>query len=234
MALFDQSAATYDEWCSTDIGSFVDELEKQLIYKLAAPQEGEKALDLGCGTGIYSVWLAKMGLDVTGVDISKEMLSKAKEKVAEEKLNIEFVLADIHGLPFEDHTFDLVVSNITLEFVDDPQKVVSEVLRVLKPGGRFVCGFIGKESVWGKKYKKQGEEKENSVFAHATFFTPMAVKKLSEISPEKIEYGLYVSAEEFENKKQALKLEQERAKESDEREAGYFACMWKKPPSSIV
>lgn len=228
MALFDKSAATYDLWCSTDIGSLVDELEKNIIYKLANPQKNEKALDLGCGTGIYTIWLSKMGLEVTGVDISTEMLSKAKEKVRLENLKTHFILADIHELPFDDNTFDLVVSNVTLEFVEDPKKVVNEVFRVLKKGGRFVCGFIGKESAWGKKYMKQGKENKDSVFANATFFSPTTAKTLSDILPEKIEYGLYFAPEEFVNKQQALKLESERAKARNEMDAGYFALMWRK------
>lgn len=80
MALFDQEASTYDNWYNTPLGSFVDRLEKELIAKSAQPQAGEKALDLGCGTGIFTIWLAKQGLDVTGIDLSSEMLAKAREK----------------------------------------------------------------------------------------------------------------------------------------------------------
>lgn len=132
MALFDQEASTYDNWYNTPLGSFVDRLEKELIAKSAQPQAGEKALDLGCGTGIFTIWLAKQGLDVTGIDLSSEMLAKAREKAQRQDLAIHWIQADINRLPFDRETFDLVIGNIVLEFVENPEKVVAEALRVLK------------------------------------------------------------------------------------------------------
>lgn len=60
MALFDQKAATYDEWCATPLGKFVDAIEKGAMKEVARPQEKESALDLGCGTGAFSYWLMYM------------------------------------------------------------------------------------------------------------------------------------------------------------------------------
>lgn len=224
MALFDASAATYDDWCKTELGSFVDQLEKKIVEKLAVPVKGEKALDLGTGTGIYALWLVEKGLAVTGVDVSMGMLEKAKIK----NPHATFICSDIHALPFEDETFDLVVCNIALEFVTDPKKVIAEVFRVLKKNGRFVCGFIGKESSWGEQYIKKGKEKADSVFASATFFTPDSVKQLTNVLPEKIEYGLYIGPNEFQGKSQAEQVEKERAETSKGQHAGYFAVRWRK------
>ncbi|XJZ26920.1 class I SAM-dependent methyltransferase [Bacillota bacterium Lsc_1132] len=228
MALFDLSASTYDSWCSTEIGSFVDHLEKDVIFQLALPQKGECALDLGCGTGIYSIWLARMGLKVTGIDTSLNMLEIAKEKSAAASLDIDFIQADIHQLPFADETFDLIVGNIVLEFVDEPQQVMKEVFRVLKKGGRFVCGFIGKDSSWGKKYQKQGQEKAESVFANANFFSPETVRNLFSFPVDKIQLGLFFADDEFVNCTQAATIERDRLKQAIEKDAGYFAVRWKK------
>lgn len=74
--------------------------------------------------------------------------------------------------PIDDETFDLIVANIVLEFVKNPEAIVNKAIRVLKKGGRFVCGFIGKESSWGERYRRQWQEKTESVFANATFFSP--------------------------------------------------------------
>jgi ubiquinone/menaquinone biosynthesis C-methylase UbiE len=156
MALFDKKAVAYDDWCKTQVGHFVDSLEKNLMKEVAKPMMGENALDLGCGTGIYSYWLLEQGLSVTGVDISSEMLKVAKTKRDSEK--IQFLQGDIYSLPFPNETFDLVVSNIVLEFTNNPKQVVKEALRVLKHGGRFVCGLIGKESDWGKMYQDHGNQ----------------------------------------------------------------------------
>lgn len=224
MTLFDSSAATYDDWCKTEIGSFVDQLEKDIMESLALPKEREKALDLGTGTGIYASLLQEKGVDVIGVDVSQKMLEKAIEK----NPTLTFLTSDIHQLPFEDETFDLVVCNIVLEFVTHPEKVVEEVFRVLKKNGRFVCGFIGKESSWGEQYIKRGKEKKESVFASATFFTPEKAKELTNIPPEVIAYGLYVAPTEFQGKEQAMQMEKERAEAWKGKQAGYFAVRWKK------
>lgn len=228
MALFDKMAASYEYYRSTDVGSLLFDLEKNNLYKLADPQEKQKALDLGCGIGIYAEWLSKMGLEVTGIDISQQMLARAKERAEENNLQIDYILGDLHELPFADNMFDLVISNIVIEFVENPQKVVNEVFRVLKKGGRFVCGFIGKESAWGKIYAMHGEVDKTSVFAHATLYSPSTASTLADILPEKMAFGSYFSPAEFISKEQALQLEHERAIEGNENLAGHFAVMWKK------
>lgn len=226
MALFDQSAETYDEWCSTPLGSFVDELEKQIMKEVAQPKQGEKVLDLGCGTGIYSLWLSEQGVNVTGIDISSEMLKKAKSKAEDKNQIIEFIKGDIHSLPFPVNTFDLIISNIVLEFVDSPEKVISEGLRVLKPGGRMVIGMIGKRSEWAKMYEKRGKDKKESVFSHAHFFDVQEVNNLSPVKPAEVHFGLYISPEEFVSKEQVSILEKERSQQQEEENAGFIVCKW--------
>lgn len=94
MAFFDRSAATYDLWCTIEIGSYFDNLEKNIIFQLSLPRKGEKAQNLGCGTSIYSIWLARMVLNVKGVDISSNMLEIAKEKTIASSLDINYVETD--------------------------------------------------------------------------------------------------------------------------------------------
>lgn len=226
MALFDNAAAKYDNWCKTELGNYVDTIEKSLMKDVANPTKGEKALDLGCGTGIYSYWLLEQELTVIGIDISSEMLKVARSKGNSEK--IEFVQGDIQKLPFPDETFDLVISNIVLEFTDNPKQIVSEALRVVKKGGRFVCGFIGKESSWGKMYLEKGKHDPTSVFAKAAFFSYEDISNLASIPPTEIKYGLYVGMNEFEDQKQAYLLEGERSKMFLRDEAGYIVVNWNK------
>lgn len=226
MALFDHSAETYDEWCSTPLGSFVDELENEIMKEVAQPKKNEKALDLGCGTGIYSLWLSEQDVIVTGIDISSEMLKKAKSKAEDKNQNIEFIKGDIHSLPFPDQTFDLILSNIVLEFVDSPEKVISEGLRVLKQGGRLVIGIIGRHSEWAKLYEKRGKDKKESVFFNAHFFDVQEVNNLSPIKPADVHFGLYFTPREFVNKEQVRILEKERSKQQKEENAGFVVCKW--------
>lgn len=154
---------------------------------------GEVAIDLGCGTGIYSIWLAEKGLSVTGVDLSNEMLKVAIEKSNHKNLSIDYKQADLHHLPYEDHTFDLVVCNIVLEFVDSPELVIAEGLRVLKKGGRLVVGMIGKHSGWARTYQTRAKQKKESVFAQAQFFSSKEIKLLSQKEPSILRFGLYIT-----------------------------------------
>lgn len=226
MALFDRSAVDYDDWCKTEIGNLVDLIEKNLMKEVAKPMEGEKALDLGCGTGVYSYWLLEQNLRVTGMEISHEMLKMAKAKKDSSK--IEFLQGDIHTLPFADETFDLVISNIVLEFTDHPKQIVSEAVRVLKKTGRFVCGFIGKDSDWGKMYQEKGKNDPTSVFSKARFFSINDINYLSKKPPIEMRFGLYFGLEEFNNVHQAMILEEERTKLNTKETAGFIVAEWTK------
>lgn len=224
MALFDHKAVDYDDWCQTPLGNFVDSVEKNLMLEVAKPTRGEKALDLGCGTGIYSYLLLERGLNVTGIDISSEMLNVAKVKRGEE--NVNFVQGDIHSLPFADGTFDLVISNIVLEFTKQPKQIVQEALRVLKKGGRFVCGFIGKESSWGNMYHEKAKQDPTSVFSEANFFSDTDIINFNDYKPDEIKYGLFVEMNEFETAELAWILEEERKRTSSKDKAGYVVAKW--------
>lgn len=228
MALFDQSAKDYDSWCKTPIGSYVDSLEKQLIEEVAQPKPGEIAIDLGCGTGIYSMWLAENGLSVTGVDISKEMLKVAIKKSNDKNLSIDYQQADLHHLPYEDHTFDLAVCNIVLEFVASPELVIAEGLRVLKKGGRLVVGMIGKDSDWARTYQTRAKQNKESVFAQAQFFSSNEIKHLSQIEPSTLRFGLYITPANYENNQRASKIEEEKRTLNQEIGAGFIVSRWDK------
>lgn len=104
-------------------------------------------LDVGCGTGSYTAALARRGWDVTGVDISEDMLRLARER------GVQAVLADATSLPFEDASFDAAVSVLTNTDLDDLAAVLREIARVLRPGAPLVylavhpC-FVGPHSVY--------------------------------------------------------------------------------------
>ena len=99
-----------------------------------------KALDLCCGQGNVSEALVACGCEVVGVDFSQVMLAFARERVPV----ATFIDADAQDLPFDDGQFDIVVSNLGVCHVPDQPRALSEVRRVLRPGGRFAmtvwCG----------------------------------------------------------------------------------------------
>jgi arsenite methyltransferase len=102
---------------------------------------GERVLDLGSGAGTDSLIAAQMVGEngrVTGVDMTPEMLEKARTAAAAMGVtNVEFVEGDAERLPFDDQTFDVVISNGVIDLIPDKDAVFAEVYRVLRPGGRI-------------------------------------------------------------------------------------------------
>ena len=97
-----------------------------------------RALDVGTGPGQFAFYLARAGFDITGIDLSPNMISTAKKKGQEMGLSINFRTGDAEALPFEDHSFDVVVSRNLLWTLPSPETAIQEWHRVLKPGGRII------------------------------------------------------------------------------------------------
>ena len=98
---------------------------------------GKAALDVGCGGGFLSEQLSRMGFDVTGIDPSLQSLQTAANHAGAGGLPIKYTAGSGEALPFLDNSFDYVFCCDVLEHVSDLPKVVSEIARVLKPGGFF-------------------------------------------------------------------------------------------------
>lgn len=94
IAQFDPVADNYDDWYETEIGHVADQLERAQAVKLFQPP-GMRVLEIGCGTGQYTAWLAGQGYQVTAVDISEKMMERAREKIAVSGYQISWLLADI-------------------------------------------------------------------------------------------------------------------------------------------
>lgn len=99
-----------------------------------------RILELGCGSGELSVWMALQGADVDGLDISDEGIVVAERRAAENDVSTiaRFSVTGGEALPFSDATFDAVVICVALHHMDVPQ-TLREIFRVLKPGGRFIA-----------------------------------------------------------------------------------------------
>jgi arsenite methyltransferase len=110
-------------------------------FSLGRLEPGERVLDLGCGAGTDSLVAAQMvapGGRVTGLDMTPEMLAKARAGAAEMELeNVEFVEGEAEVLPFDEASFEVVISNGVIDLVPDKDAVFGEIYRVLAPGGRI-------------------------------------------------------------------------------------------------
>ena len=103
-----------------------------------APEPGEHVLDVATGTGWSARNVARAGAHVTGVDIAPDLLEAARELCAHLDPPIAFQAADAEALPFEDGSFDAVISTFGVMFAGDQQQAARELARVCRPGGRLV------------------------------------------------------------------------------------------------
>jgi len=110
-------------------------------FSMGALEPGEDVLDVGCGAGMDSLVAAQMvgaNGSVTGIDMTPEMVAKASASIAEMGLgNVRIVEGSAEHLPFDDASFDVVISNGVIDLVPDKDAVFSEITRVLRPGGRI-------------------------------------------------------------------------------------------------
>lgn len=138
-------------WMAGDYDRFSRYMESSAreFYERLNVAPGCQLLDVGCGSGQLALIAAKDGLDVTGVDIASNLVERARARAEAEGLQVRFEVADAEALPFEDASFDVVVSLIGAMFAPRPDLVAKELLRVCMPGGTIAManwtpqGFIG-------------------------------------------------------------------------------------------
>lgn len=107
------------------------------LVRCARVRGGERVLDVACGTGNTALVARARGAEVTGLDLTPELLAIAERRAAQEQLpGITWLPGDAEALPFPDASFDVVTSSCGLMFAPDQAKVASELARVTKPGGR--------------------------------------------------------------------------------------------------
>jgi 2-polyprenyl-6-hydroxyphenyl methylase / 3-demethylubiquinone-9 3-methyltransferase len=111
--------------------------KKALFDELRLDPRGRAALEVGCGGGILCEEIARMGFGVTGIDPSEHSLQIASAHAKASGLQIRYENGTGEALPYRDYSFDVVFCCDVLEHVRDMPKVVSEISRVLRPGGVF-------------------------------------------------------------------------------------------------
>ncbi|MEK6287080.1 MAG: methyltransferase domain-containing protein [Acidobacteriota bacterium] len=132
----------FDRFTSAE-DSFSDNIERPAIKQLIGDITGARLLDLGCGSGTYSLWFAELGAQVVGLDISQTMISLAQAKASERGLKPDFRVADIReALPFPEAEFDMVFTGTSLHYVGDIDAMMKQVARVMKPGALLVASVL--------------------------------------------------------------------------------------------
>jgi ubiquinone biosynthesis O-methyltransferase len=167
----------YARWRETYLGALTERIEAAAIFQLSGDLRGKRLLDLGCGDGTYSIAASQSGADVTGVDISEAMLESARLRALTSGASIEWCRASAESLPYDSETFDIVLAVTILCFLREPLQVMREVRRVLRPGGSFVIGELGRYSSWALLRRVRGWL-GSSMWSEAHFWT---IGELSEL-----------------------------------------------------
>ena len=124
--------------------------EAARLVQHAGIAPGMKVLDVGCGTGVVAITVARLGGKVTALDLTPELLERAKENARLAQVNIEWHEGDAESLPFADHSFDAVLSQFGHIFAPRPEVALSEMLRVLKTGGTIAFSTWPPEALVGQ------------------------------------------------------------------------------------
>ncbi len=147
-SIFSSIAHKYDK-LNTILSLNIDQIWRKKAIELCNIKENDKVLDLCCGTGkMIELECRAVGESATvvGLDFNREMINVGNKKLNESLNNYNFSLiqGDAMELPFEDNTFHCVTIAFGLRNVPDKIKAISEMYRVLKPGGRVICLELSK------------------------------------------------------------------------------------------
>lgn len=122
------------------------------LVKWAGIRSGRRVLDAACGTGVVSVTAARLGARVTGLDLTPELLERARENARIARVEIDWHEGDVEKLPFGDGAFDFVLSEFGHIFAPRPEVAIGEMLRVLKPGGTIAFSTWPPELLVGRAF----------------------------------------------------------------------------------
>jgi SAM-dependent methyltransferase len=129
-----------------------------MLVKRAGVRAGQSVLDVACGTGVVSVTAARLGARVTSLDLTPELLDRARENARIAGVEINWNEGDVEKLPFAGARFDVVLSQFGHIFAPQPEIATAEMLRVLKPGGTIAFStwppdlFVGRMVELSVKY----------------------------------------------------------------------------------
>jgi ubiquinone/menaquinone biosynthesis C-methylase UbiE len=220
--LFDEWPDRYDAWFETPIGTLVKKYESALLIDLLQPEAGELILDVGCGTGIFTCDILACGAHVVGLDISSPMLRQAAQKA--KGYFFRTVAGDMISLPFGRECFDRVFSMTALEFVEDGQASVRELLRVAKKGGTVVVTTLNSLSPWAVR-RKQKAQQGHRLFQNMIFRSPDELRALGDTVAE-VKTAIHFQKDEI----PAMAPEIEMAGQKGNLSTGAFlAARWVKP-----
>lgn len=149
---FNRSATTYDACCRVQ-----RRMADRLLERLGELPAPDRILELGCGTGCLTELLAKRfpSSQILALDLAERMVDIARERVPEE--GVEFRVADAEKAKYSPCSYDLVISNATIQWFEAPSQSLPPLTRALRPGGLMLHATFGPATFWELKSALEGE-----------------------------------------------------------------------------
>jgi SAM-dependent methyltransferase len=175
------------------ISTMLPSISSHLVNSINV-QPGEEVLDIACGNGNTAITAGRIGANVTGIDITQELLELAAEEAKIAQVDgISWREGDAQNLPFEDESFDVVLSTFGHMFAPQPDLVAKEMIRVTKKGGRIGFATWPPELVIGSIFKVNGKylpKPVNSPPSPILWGVPEVIeKRLNEVTKMHFERG---------------------------------------------
>jgi SAM-dependent methyltransferase len=176
---YDQIASIYD--VTRAMPTSIDKQVTEAILRLVEATPETTFLEPGIGTGLNALPIIKRGYSYTGLDISQKMLDQLRHKLKEVPDNVTLLEGDASSLPFEDHSFDVILTRHLLHLLPDWRQALREFCRVLKPSGVYLyC-----ESPW-TAHQREFEAHWRSILATQEGFQPPAYESEDRANLEEV------------------------------------------------
>jgi SAM-dependent methyltransferase len=146
-------AAQKEGWAHFAPLEMITTIPAARLVKFAGVRAGQQVLDVGCGTGVVAITAARMGAKVSALDLTPELLQRARENSKIASVEVDWREGDVEKLPFGDGTFDVVLSQFGHMFAPRPSVAIAEMLRVLKPGGTIAFSTWPPELFTGRMFR---------------------------------------------------------------------------------
>jgi SAM-dependent methyltransferase len=146
-------------WGSGNYAAVAEKISQagELVIERCGLEPGMDLLDVACGTGNATIPAARAGARATGLDFSPELVAIARERASDAMVEVEWVEGDAQELPFEDASFDRVISTFGHMFAPDHRRTADEMRRVCRPGGTIAVACWTPEGAMGRMFRAIAE-----------------------------------------------------------------------------
>ena len=174
---WDERADMFNELSTANAKADDRQVELEFVFTELGIRPGSRVLDAGCGTGQFAIAFAERGCVVDGIDISPEMIARARANASDAGVDIRLTVGDLRSLSASDRAYDVIVSRMALQFFPNISTVLDEFQRTAAPAGKLWLAVPGSLSpVYRHSWKRFLSESPEPV----NYVTPWELNRVLE------------------------------------------------------